>query len=209
VFITLPLYLKGRDIMSRTAEDLYHEYEHYATETLYRMYENPNNIAKSHRIEFEDMLQFAKIGLYNACLSYDPSKAKFSTYAINTIKYAVKTSLNRETRIFKYNMNKAATERDKYQLLSCDENIKGTEGDLTLHDLIGNGYVLEDDAANREYVRYIEDNIEPDILEMIKMKSKNVSLSKIGEKFGLSGERIRQKIVSVRKQLETAGWEAI
>ena len=194
--------------MNKTPEELYYEYEHYAKETLYQMYENPKNIAKSYRIELEDMLQFAKIGLFKACLNYDPLKAKFSTHAINSIKFAVKTSLNRETRIFKYNMNKAATERDKYELLSCDENIRSAEGDLTLHDLIGNGYNLEADAESREYARYIEENVEPEIFEMIKMKSKNISLSQIGKKFGLSGERIRQKIVSARKQLENTGWEA-
>jgi DNA-directed RNA polymerase sigma subunit (sigma70/sigma32) len=86
--------------------------------------------------------------------------------------------------------------------------LKNDEESNTYHDIIGNGYNLENDAIIRETAHYVENNIDPDILEMIKMKSKNNTLAEIGKKFGLSGERVRQKIVSVRKQLENTGWEA-
>ena len=49
----------------------------------------------------EDAAQEGRIGLWNACQSYDPERSAFSTYAGRAIRNAIAMSLRQETRLSK------------------------------------------------------------------------------------------------------------
>lgn len=181
--------------------------------TIKRMFGNTNKLASTYKLDPEDIQQMALMGLWNACVEWNPEGGRsFKNFAISRIRWEINKGLNRETKVFSFRgcngMDREQKQLATIQVGSMEAPIDGNEEDSCFHDIVGNGYNLENHAMSKEYAKYIEENVNPDILEMIKMKSKNKTLAEIGKKFGLSGERVRQKIVSVRKQLENTGWEA-
>lgn len=50
---------------------------------------------------YEDVVQEGNIGLYMACLNYNPALSKFSTYAVRSIWGAIMTYLHEETTLIK------------------------------------------------------------------------------------------------------------
>lgn len=69
------------------------------------LYEENENLAYyvirnmiSHERVTEDLIQIAKVGLWQAVLGYDPSMGEFSTYAIMAIKNELRAHLKHWTR---------------------------------------------------------------------------------------------------------------
>lgn len=69
----------------------------------------------------EDMQQEALLGLWKACLSYDPDKAKFSTWAGYGVRSQVLQALRKDCR--------------QLDTVSLEATIEGTEG-LKLEDIV-------------------------------------------------------------------------
>ena len=46
----------------------------------------------------EDIIQVGRIGLWEACVDYDSSKSKLSTFAVSRIFFSIKTELNKRAK---------------------------------------------------------------------------------------------------------------
>jgi DNA-directed RNA polymerase specialized sigma subunit len=68
VFITLPLYIKGR-VNMKTPEELFEDNQNLVKNTIYKLLKNPVSIAKNKNLDFEDLMQIGTIGLWMAGLS--------------------------------------------------------------------------------------------------------------------------------------------
>lgn len=53
-------------------------------------------------IEDEDIIQSGRIGLWKACISYDASKTKFSTYAVKCIMNEIRAELRHRAKLWKF-----------------------------------------------------------------------------------------------------------
>lgn len=92
----------------------------------------------------EDIQQEAKLGLWKACKTYDPTKGKFSTYGCYCI-------LNQLRRVFNHNL--AQKRFIKHHVIYFDEPVYGEYDDCTWSDvLVGNqdvAYSFVQDSIER------------------------------------------------------------
>lgn len=137
--------------------------------------------------------------------SFDPTKAKISTYVF--------TCLGTQTNRIKEHFQR----KDRYKELnnvSLDEeltNKDGDDGDCTLYDFIDSEVYVED-YDNQKILNDFINELPEREQKILKMSLKGYTLQEIGNEVGLSRERIRQilctkikrkllqnKIVSKRK----------
>jgi RNA polymerase sigma factor (sigma-70 family) len=195
------------------SEELFAEYDYLCKNTVYKMFKNPDALANQRRMQKEDLISMAREGLWKACLKWKPEGGRtFKNFAIHHIRWELSQRLEKESRIFKFS-GTTKTDRDfkltaQLAVDSMDAQLKNDEESNTYHDVIGNGYCLEDEIMNSELVEYIRDTTSPEVMDMIIMRSEGNTLETIAQKYGLSRERIRQKIVQVRKHLKDIDqWE--
>lgn len=187
------------------ANQLFHEHQHLAETTLYKTLGQPHNIARSKGIDFEDLLQVAYIGLWNACLDYDETKSNFQTYAINHINWSVKPALNNDFNYFKYPSNK--TPKEEYHLESFDAAIHDLEDTRTLHDKVADNESdsIESEAvlnlAIEEYSKYLSERQQ----EIVKLKAKGWMEVDIARHIGISKQAVDQNMKSIRKKISREG----
>src|SRR5699024_5859000 len=89
--ISLPEQKKAKEL--ELARELYDKHTHLIERTLYALLGQPHSVAHSKSMEYEDLLQYARMGLWEACISYDSSKSQFETYTINHIRWSVQMGL--------------------------------------------------------------------------------------------------------------------
>lgn len=74
----------------QTIEELYNSHEHLIGITVNRNYSSPA-FKRLHCLTNDDLYQFGRIGLFEACKTYDKYKStSFTTYAINCINWRIK-----------------------------------------------------------------------------------------------------------------------
>ncbi|GLI82585.1 hypothetical protein ANABIO32_02720 [Rossellomorea marisflavi] len=182
--------------------DLYAEHEHYAAQTLHRMFPDPKGIAKVNRIEYEDLTQYAKLGLWKACLSYKPDKAKFTTHAINNIQWYVKERLAREVSLIRYPANNPPPIEDRFKLFSPDEQcIEHDDNSMTYHDIIPSEYDIMDEISGSLLYDALEKVCSSRELELVDYRIAGKTSDQIGEIMNLTGSRVRSIWRLIRKKL--------
>jgi RNA polymerase sigma factor (sigma-70 family) len=194
-----------------TPEELFEKHKHYAERTLYRMYYNPKGIAQQHRVEFSDLLQFAYMGLWKACLSYDSTKGKFMTHAIMNIKWNVNNGLTRHCQIIRYAINRKIENKDKFRLMSADEKV-GNDGEgHVYHDIMPSEYECDfaDEIVrkldSKEFIKALYSVASDKEREIIDYKLKGLSSPKIGEAMNLTGSRVRILWGRLLRKLKASG----
>lgn len=193
------------------AYELYEKHEHIAKETLFRMFTHPKGIARKHKIEFADLLQYARLGLWIAATTYDQSKAKFITHAINHIKWKVTTSLERECMPMKVNPNNRVWVDNMYTFISIEENINASDSyDVkTYHDIIASDLDTVEEAFDNIYSSRITDNLDETQLEILRLKEEGLSYDKIGDLWNMTGANVQAKIYKARKKVRECLEEAM
>lgn len=182
------------------AEELYFKYEYVAKETLFRMYKHPKSIAKKHRLEFDDLLQYAKTAVWIAATKYNPEKkCKFSSFAISYVRWHVTEKINRECCLFKVNSNKHDWS-NMYEVVSMDD--KGDETH-SLHELVGSETDVETNAIGNLGEKVLLSKLTDRQIHIIKMQEKGMSLRQIGKELGMTGENVRYYLKKAKKQLES------
>jgi RNA polymerase sigma factor (sigma-70 family) len=188
----------------KTPEELYEKYEHLAKETVYRMFDNPTNIAAKNRIQLDDILQFAKTGLWIACTNFDSNKAKFKTHAINNIKWEVQTRLRRDTQFIRYTANEVPDKSITYKLVSTEEKVTVSDRDssFTYHEYIPSEYNLLDEVEGNFALENILSVCNERDKQIILHRLNDKSSDEIGEMFGITGSRVRSIWKQIKKRLD-------
>jgi RNA polymerase sigma factor (sigma-70 family) len=180
-------------------EELYFKYEYLATKTLYHMFNNPRNIAKKHKLDFEDLLQYARTGVWLAVTKYNPEKnCKFSSYAISYVRWHVQERLTRECCIFKINANKHDW-NNMYSVISMDD--KGDETH-SFHEMIPSDIDVEENVMGDIGEEIILKQLTDKQKEIIRMKEKGMSYRDIGKCMNCTGENVRYFFKQAQKRLE-------
>jgi RNA polymerase sigma factor (sigma-70 family) len=186
-----------------TPEDYFYKYQHIAKETLYRMFPDVKGVARVNRIEVSDLKQIAAIGLWKACISYQPDKGtKFMTHAINHIKWHVTERLKRETSMIKYDSNKF-DQIEQYGIMSIDaEHSEDSDGQNTYHDILASDYNLESNVmSNSEYV-HILSQLNDRQREIVKLIEKGLNTNDIARLWDMTGSNVRHHYQKAKKLLE-------
>jgi RNA polymerase sigma factor (sigma-70 family) len=188
------------------AEELFETHYHIAKQTILRMFNNPKGICDQHRIEMDDLYQIARIGLWQAAQKYKPDQGtKFTTFAINNIRFYVKERLNRETSMIKYSPNRKYEANERYGILSIDAK-QSDEGDNTYHDIIASNVDIETDIMNELSKDYILSRLTEKQRKVVELKIKGLNRKQISAKLNTSGEDVRSKLIRAKTRLEGLGY---
>jgi RNA polymerase sigma factor (sigma-70 family) len=174
-------------------EELYNQYQHIAKETLFRMFPDIKGICRKHRIEFDDLLQYARTGLWKGCLSYQPNKSKFITHAINNIRWHVVERLRRETSMIKYNCNQDYDTSEIYGIVSMDVEINDSDNNhYTYHDVVADETIgtLENAIGDIEG-DYILSRLTDKQRKVVELKIKGLNSNEIGRLLNMTGANAR------------------
>ncbi len=151
------------------------------------------SLFRQHRMDTDDALQVASIGLWHACQRFDPTRGiKLSTYAVQCARGFLLTALNK-------------------QRFGVPRPVDGAL-DLTRFELVGEradlDHIVEDeapaDAVRNERVAAVRAAIAqlPERLgRIIHMRMHGAKLDEIGEAFGFTRERARQLVVKAEDRL--------
>ncbi|WP_442636472.1 sigma-70 family RNA polymerase sigma factor [Rossellomorea marisflavi] len=204
-----------------TPNELFEKYQYLVKNTAYAMFGDPVKFARKKNMDLDDILQYGKIGLWDSCNKYRESKGRqFKSYAINRIRWSISQGVEKDSKLFSF---KGRRDNGKltYEFKNAYDNRVGslddqlntndTESNVsTYHDVVGNGYNLEQEVIDNEYYTYIENNLSEQMLDIIKMKADGHPCEVMGKKYGVSRERVRQKIVQMRKHLANEHyWEGV
>lgn len=191
-----------------TPEELYFKNEHLVPITLNKTFPNPKNYAKAKRIELDDLLQYGKTGLWMAATTWDKSKTKFETYAINRIKWYLLEVSKRELNIMKLEANKKYTDNEYYGIVSMDAKISGESESNTLHDILHNDSYKNDFKEVEEKI-YIDQCLKwykGFDKEVFKRRIDGLTLTEIANIYGTSKKNVsgfvrknRMKYINLRK----------
>lgn len=137
MFFSLFLYKKkGSNKMTTqqeqlTASKLFDEHEHLIEQTIQRRW-NERQLQEGHGIGRDDLEQYGRIGLHYAADTFDDSKgAKFPTWAINNIMWAIDRELKRDTLGCDQKYLLETVPRT-----SLDSKVTESEGSMTMYDLV-------------------------------------------------------------------------
>ncbi len=133
----------------------------------------------------EDAVQEGRIGLWNACQSYDPERSAFSTYAGRAIRNAVTMSLRQEARLSKL---------PTVSLSSVVGVQKGGE-DITLEDTIP-GETGVDFVDTDAFLARLNEREE----RIVRMRARGMTLKEIGAAEGMSHQGVLNLLRRIRRK---------
>jgi RNA polymerase sigma factor (sigma-70 family) len=178
------------------AEEIISQYEYLIPITLKRMYGNASSFAKSKDLEYEDLVQYARYGIYDAVNTFPEKQiGRLRNYIIRNIKWSVRRWVLKEQRtssLYKFNHKK---ELDR-QIPLISLNFKPfDDSEMTLYDVIPTDNINSFEVVLTEN-NYLSNETYTNLLSVLTDKEKEIVLLKMG---GLSYTEIGEKY-GVRKQ---------
>lgn len=181
-------------------QKLFEQYHHLAPATLYKLLGQPHNVARSKSLEYDDLLQYAQLGLWQACLKHNKEESSFESYAINHIRWSVKDGLNRDSSTFKFNPNNVPDKEEQYNLVGIDTPPGDT--DTPLSELIESDFNTEGQVINDLSSKELLNLLNEREVEMIELKSQDHTNIEIAHYFNVSPQAVGRTIRNIHKKLE-------
>lgn len=140
----------------------------------------------------EDILQIGRLGLLKAIRSYNAKTTKLSTYATRCIYNEIAqylTNINREKRKieYQYSLDEAISADNKLTLHTCiADKSTNVEGDICTEIVI------------QDYVNKLTGRDK----EIMQMLVAGDTMTYIGEKLGISRQRVSKVVLSLKEKLK-------
>lgn len=133
----------------------------------------------------EDAVQEGRIGLWNACQSYDPERSAFSTYAGRAIRNAITMSLRQEKRI------------SKLPTVSLSDVVGVQRGgdEITVEDTIP-GETGVDFVDTDAFLARLNEREE----RIVRMRARGMTLKEIGAAEGMSHQGVLNLLRRIRRK---------
>lgn len=138
----------------------------------------------------EDIEQIGWIGLWKACLNFDGSKGKFSTFAVHCISNQIKIELLDRAKQNKFGL-----------ILSLDEPLfmENNHKLFTLADTVPD---KRDDYIQFDYdLSWLEDSESERNIEIFKMWLCGYTMRELGSHFHLSRTRVNNIIKEIKERM--------
>lgn len=181
--------------------------------TLKKMYGNPYTYAKSKRITYDDLFQFALTGLWEGIKTWrEENKGKERNWMIRNIKWRVRKSVLEEQKNFFYYKtydNKYKDKNYEVPLLSMSQKLE-SERDIDFYDTVSCDNIFhyqEDDMietkilANEEYSTVLSLLNEKE-KEVILMRLQGMSYQEIANKLNVTKQCIGLRMKKVQNKVE-------
>jgi RNA polymerase sigma factor (sigma-70 family) len=186
-------------------ELLFEEYEYLVKITVSKMFANPSKIAISRGLEKDDLLSFGRIGLLNACRTWEQKQLGiFRNYAIRNIKWAIHRGMDREglvTSHYKWKFNKTKHENKQVTLLSLSNKpYKDSEETDDYYEIIATDNInnfgsddIESEVFASMKLNSLLSKLNEKEKQMVKLKMMDYTHQEIAEVLGVSRQAIQQK----------------
>lgn len=181
----------------RTEEEtkvLYDKYYKYVTITVKNNFTSPK-FMDNHLLSLDDIYQFARIGLYKGCQTFDESKGKVTSYLINMIKWEV-------IRCCKlYSLRNVDKETlDTYGIVSLDR-VLSDDDDLneeTLYHYICDNRDYFEDTRDKEFMESLSfklsEKASPRVAEIISYVTEGYNHTEIANMLGITRQAVGANI---------------
>lgn len=185
-----------------TPEELYESHTYLVKQTLYKAYKRPRDLARNNQIEYDDLLQYAHTGLWKAAITYDSTKCKFPTHAINNIKWHVNERLKRECPIMKLSANVKYDESDMYRIISMDKEVAIKDSNVSMYEVISSGVDVEELAIGKYLTEKMFTLLNERELRMFNMRLEGMTNQQIGNEFSMTRANVRVILLKAKRKIE-------
>lgn len=143
----------------------------------------------------EDLLQNARLALWNACLSYDPKRGKFSTYAYYAILNEIRRSRCAESKSIE---NSAETVSLNDYILDENKNPGTSIGERTSNSDESTFQLIE-------YKKIMDAALDEKERELCDMLVAGMNQQEIAAAYGLSKQAVSKRVQKIRAKLIAYG----
>lgn len=194
-------------------EELCEQYDYLVTITLQKMFQNPHKYARSINIEYDDLLQFGRLGVWEAVKKYEEKKiGTLRNFIIRNIKWSIGRHITQEQAkgmYYKQMHNKKYTDRNHKVPVISMSNKPYKEDETDYYDLIACDNIFKfknDDSIEKKVFSKEEFN---DMFKYLKEKQRKIILMRmngytykeIGDHLGVTRQAIENKLKTIKKKL--------
>lgn len=195
------------------SEELYEQWEYLAENTIQKMFTNPSNFAKSVNLEYQDLIQFARLGLWKGCNTYTTEKqtSKFRSFAIRNIRWKVYELVRKYGMNYLVRKNKGYVDENRVSIVSMNSKpYKDADDDISYDDIISCDNIntfSKNDAVESQVISDLETSAMYNILtdkekELVLMKmNEYLSYEEIGQRFGVTKQCIGMRFKKIQKKI--------
>lgn len=183
----------------RTEEEinqLYEENEVLVYSTVQKRFDS-EAFRKAHMLSRDEIIQFGRMGLFQACKTYDKTKGSvFQTYAINNIIWSIK---NESRRYSLCSINDSSLEL--IDRISMEDSLSGQISGETLHDIIEsreNGFTELEDKL---FIESVRENISERLANTLELRMKGLTFEEIADSLGISKQAVESHLRRNRKKV--------
>lgn len=150
-----------------------------------------------HMLSRDEITQFGRMGLWNACRTYDESKgAAFQTYAIDSIIWSVLTESRRYSLC---NTNNSSLEL--VNRVSMDDSLVSQPKGETLHDIIESREDGFSKFEDESFIQSVKDNISERLANTLKLRMQGLTYEEIANDLGITKQAVESHLRRNRKNL--------
>lgn len=176
--------------------ELYDKHEKLVHATVHKRFGDPSYM-KAHGLSRDDLIQYGRIGLFNACKTYDKTKrTSFRSHAINNIVWFIQDEAKRDSL---NNINNSSNEL--LEKTSMDVPISDDLGEVNLHDIIEYTEVGFNEFDVENFLKNIGESISQDLEVVVRLRMSDFSFSDIGAEMGISKQAASQLLKRNREKL--------
>lgn len=177
-----------------TEDEVIIKYERLAKKLAGKIYRLKKDLLDTRYMDFEDLVQLAYIGIFDAIKTYEEGKgANFTTYTWTCVQNRINRDAFRSKIVNTYM---------KFGDFSLDSAIN-EDGDTVLLELTGEEDIRLEDTVFKDIQIRLLNRLSKEDRDMLIMKNvEGRTLEDIGVRYKISRERVRQKIEYVSNQLK-------
>lgn len=155
------------------------------------------NILKRYKSRMnvtEDDLQDIDVTIFEAFLSYDEEHC-FTTHLFNQIRGKFSNQINKAKTIKR--------DTSKLTIINLEYNFNN-DGDriTTVADIISDGYNIEDDFIENDFISYLMNNLDEFELDMLAANLKRIQFKEICEKYNLKKTTLSNRNWKFKQKLK-------
>lgn len=187
------------------AEELYYEYEFVAKSTLHKMFRHPVKFAQSMGLEYDDLLQFSRMGLWQAACTYreDKQTSTFRSFAIRNVRWKVYQQIKKYSNQCLYYKSKGfSDENNRVKILSINCKIgNNSDEEREYEEIISSDNInnFGSETPESEFYSQTEYNKLMKMMtkkekDLLQLKMAGFTYEEIGEMYGLTKQAIGMRV---------------
>jgi RNA polymerase sigma factor (sigma-70 family) len=164
------------------AEQLCQEYDYLVSITLHKMYGDPRKYAISKNLEYDDLMQFGRIGLFEATQTYPEKQlGTFRNFAIRNIRWYVRRSvIHDQSRASLYkSTTKPYTEINRVIPLLSMSHTLDEESDTTFYDVMSCDNINQFPQDNLTETTVLSEVEFENMLRRLSVKEKEIAIMRM------------------------------